>query len=148
MSFFISFSDINECCDDCCNIIKKTAVYLSCCNIIFCSNNCTQTSQQLFHTMLCCREEPHTQSLILNNSQLNADDLSHFQLLLQLLTSIVQHLYLDSLQILIMNQLTAIYSNSYLTSFNFNKFIVILTVILQDLSINVFIACANDFYDT
>lgn len=139
---------MNKHCDGCCDIIKKTAVYLPCCDTVFCSNNCTQTSQQLFHTMLCCREGSHTQSLILNNPQLNVNDLSHFWLLLQLLASTVQHPYLDPLQILIMNQLTATYGGSYLTSFDFDKSIVIPTAILQDLSINVFIAGANGFYDT
>lgn len=47
-----------------------------------------------------------------------------------------------------MNQLTTIYDDLYLTSFNFDEFIVILIVILQDLSINVFVAGANSFYDT
>jgi len=56
-------------------------------------------------------------------------------------------IYLDSLQIPIVNQLIAIYDDSYSISFDFDEFIVISIVILQDLSIDVFVAGANDFYD-
>ncbi|KAG0652468.1 Trithorax-related 4 [Hyphodiscus hymeniophilus] len=133
-------------CEACCAALPSTKTTIPCCSALYCSEQCSETALQNYHTSVCGKD-----FAFLHDAAKSADHTADFSLdallLLRVLALSLQEDATHPLQTSIIQRLTPAYSmpEPQLIIFNFADHIVTPILTLRELGVDIF---SNPLYDT